>query len=71
MKQSDVKLGMKVYTYIGQDLCPVEVVGKYVDVGGWNARTKTRFSVRRFGSTSVLPKKRTAAALRVLPVKNF
>ena len=64
MKQANVKVGHTYFTYIGTELCPVEVLGKITEIGGWNARKKTTFRVRRVGENKPLPKRRTAAALR-------
>lgn len=60
MKTKDVQIGAKVYTYIGADLCPVIVVAQVTNYYG-----KTVFQVKREGSDTILPKTRTAAALRL------
>jgi hypothetical protein len=59
MKHKDVKIGGTYLTRIGMNLCPVVVVSEYV------GSVKKAFNVRRVDSDTILPKKRTAAGLRI------
>ena len=65
MKQNEVKVGGKYATKIGDQLVRVEVVHEEMPTS-WSPRT--RYAVRRVFSDGsvgpVLPKRRTAAALR-------
>lgn len=59
MRQADIELGKQYLTVVGENLARVVVVGVRETSGG-----RKGFAVRRFEETSVLPKVRTAAALR-------
>lgn len=61
MKEKDITVGKVYYTYIGSDLEPVTVVG-ILEPDAYNKRT--RFLIKRKGESRILPKARTAAALR-------
>lgn len=69
MKQDEVKVGGKYATKIGDQLVRVEVVHEEMPTS-WSPRT--RYAVRRVFSDGsvgpVLPKRRTAAALRPLKI---
>lgn len=69
MKQEDVKVGGIYTTKIGEELARVEVVHVEMPTS-WSPRT--RYAVRRIfrdGSIGpVLPKRRTAAALRKIRI---
>jgi hypothetical protein len=58
MKHKDIKIGETYITRIGMNLCPVVVVSEYI------GSSRKGFHVRRVGSDTILPKKRTAAGLR-------
>jgi hypothetical protein len=64
MKQAEVEIGGTYYTRIGEELAPVVVVYKTTDYKG-----KTVFAVQRVEDDRILPKHRTAAALRKEKVK--
>jgi hypothetical protein len=61
MKQDDVKMNGTYLAYVGAVLCRVVVVGRH-DADRFNSRT--RFIVRREGTTKDLIKSRSATALR-------
>lgn len=68
MKQNDVKVGGIYLTKIGENLVRVKVIHEEMP-SSWNPRT--RYAVARLLSSDgtlgpVLPKRRTAAALRHL-----
>jgi hypothetical protein len=60
MKTSDIVIGNTYMSRIGSELCKVEVVGIRPRVDG-----RVVFNVRRPGDWRILPKARSAAALRV------
>lgn len=64
MRQAEVKIGHQYLTIVGENLARVVVVAQRETSGG-----RTGFVVRRFEETAVLPKVRTAAALRECPQK--
>lgn len=66
MKTKDVVIGHTYLTYIGAELCKVEVVGI-------RPRPDSRivFNVRRVGDWKILPKARSAAALRACASNAF
>lgn len=69
MKTKDVKIGSTYLCYIAQVLCRVVVVSVH---GGnpdsrWSDERRTSFYVRREGEDKLLPKRRSAAALREAP----
>lgn len=66
MKEKDVKVGGVYETKIGQHTALVEVVSVKP---GTSYNPRTRFSVRRVGEGTVLPKARTAAALHEVEQK--
>jgi len=59
MKQADVKVGETYLTYIGTNLCKVVVMREEQ-----NSDNRTVYRVRRVQENCLLPKPRTAAALR-------
>lgn len=67
LKADEVEVGMRVYTLIGQDLAEVEVVQIRTD-----PRTRRRtFLVRNVRTQQLLPKTRSASALRRRKEKHF
>lgn len=68
MKQSDVVVGSVYLTRICGALAPVVVVEKIEPSRQYDRPgTHTRYRIRREGSSSILSKSRTAAALRLKP----
>jgi hypothetical protein len=65
MKQSEIIVGNEYMTKIGDCLVKVHIVQKREPIGSYDKRTT--FLVRRVDNGTLLPKARTAAALR--PVK--
>lgn len=61
MKEKDIVVGKVYYTYIGSELEPVTVVGT-AEPDRYDKRR--RFLIKRHGESRILPKARTAAALR-------
>lgn len=66
MKQASIRVGMICETYVGGELARVVVVREHADSIRWGIRKggRTTFDVRRVDGESLLPKPRTAAALR-------
>ncbi len=69
MKIAEVVIGQTYLTKVGETLVRVMVVDKVHGYGSpySDRRTQDKFRVRREGEARVLPKARTAAALRPLP----
>jgi len=67
MKQAEVKIGGVYLTYIGQTLAPVVVVARCCP-GRYGYGKHTRFLIHRENEVSPLPKHRTGAALREMPI---
>lgn len=69
MKEADIKVGEVYLTRIGESLCRVIVVQKREGyrLTALSKKSRTTFDVRRENEDRVLPKPRSAAALR--PVK--
>jgi len=65
MKQANIKIGQVVLTKVGTELVRVRVVACPLAT---EFSSRTRFIVSRLDNGKVLPKSRTAAALR--PVDN-
>jgi hypothetical protein len=75
MKQKDVVIGKRYLTYIGAELAMVEVVCERPPIPGCGYKYM-RYGVGRVGNDgfknlSNLPKSRSAAALRPLPLPNI
>jgi len=64
MKQTDVHLNEQYYTKVGNDLVKVEIVRKVDGFAYLSSRKQTRFVVKRVDNGNILPKSRTAMALR-------
>jgi hypothetical protein len=64
MKQVEVKVGDAVHTKVGDSLVMVRVTAR-LEVNDF--RKTVRFVVRRIDNGRLLPKSRTAAALRAIP----
>ena len=75
MKQKEVKVGGIYLTKIGESLVRVKVIHEEVPgTSSWSFNKKTRYAVARLLSSDgtvgpVLPKRRTAAALRQLSIE--
>jgi len=70
MKQKDVVVGGTYLTYIGQVLARVVVMQVREQIPGYDWK-KPRLLIRRENEERCLPKLRTAAALRPLPLPNI
>jgi len=70
MKQSEVVIGMRCFANIGAELAAVIVVAA-IEPSRFDAGKHSRFSIRREGSSTILSKPRTAAALRLENRKKF
>lgn len=74
MKHADVVIGGRYWTRVSGDLVEVEVIrekevtrhGYWNGLPGGRSRTWRRFVVKRTDNGTVLPKARSAAALRVI-----
>jgi hypothetical protein len=63
MKQAEIVMGRVYLTKVGEALVKVRVTGDRIDYQG-----RKRFHCERLDNGKSLPKSRTAAALRPLPV---
>lgn len=71
MKNAEVQINGRYFTYIGEALCPVIVVRLVPGNPNSLFGKRTSYVVRREGESKDLPKSRTAAALRLTDDKFF